>query len=160
MSNTQSHFAMYRGALALLWADNKLSEDEHSKFMELLTQSIRLTPEQKAQLSNQAKEHTTLAEIWPQITDKLDRAHLINIAHMLFWRDGVFCHTEKEVLERLEKDHATTLDTKALEVDLSSMGAIAMSSWAQDEKNMVDSLSPRHRFFYYLEKKIEGLLFH
>lgn len=157
MTNTNSHFQMYRGALALFWADGQFTQSEINKFIELVENSIRLTKEQKDLLNTDITTHIKIADVWPQITDPMDRAHLINIANMLFWQDGAFCHTEREVIEKLEREHLSTLKTDELERDLEFMARNARAMWKEEERQMVDKMMPHTRFFYYLEKKISNL---
>jgi hypothetical protein len=157
MTNTESHFQMYRGALALFWVDGKFTQEEIDRFLELVERSINLTESQKAMLASDIREHVSVATVWPLVTDAMDRAHLINIANMLFWQDGAFCHAEREVIVRLEKEHLSTLKTDELEKDLADMAQNARALWKEEEKQMVDSMMPHTRFFYYLEKKITSL---
>lgn len=110
---TKSHFAMFRGAIALAWADHELDAEEQERLEVYIDHNTELSDAQKAQLKEDLHNHITLDQVWDDITDVHDRAHLINIADAIFWEDGQLCHTEREVLDKMNEKHMATLDIEA-----------------------------------------------
>lgn len=106
---TQSKFAMWRAAVALAHADKNLSPEEEGLIHDYLSHAS-LTEEQQKILETDIKNGITLDSILPEITETKDRAHLINFARVLFHIDGEFCDAEKEILEKLNQYHQSTLN--------------------------------------------------
>lgn len=152
---TDSQMAMFRGAIALAWADGALDPQEIGQLETFIRNNIHLSDAQKRQLLADIQSHVRLEDVWGAITDKHDRAHLINIADLIFWKDGAFCHNEREVYEKIQADHLKNLDTDTLEKDLSALAQQARTQWAKDEREMVEDFKmPYSKAFYYLEKKL------
>jgi hypothetical protein len=151
-----SYVATFEAAIALLWADGELSPEEKARFESLIQSNIRLGEDQKSTLISELTSPKKVEDVWPAITDKHDRAHLINIATMLFWEDGAYCHTEQEIYQKLKKDHLSGLDTASLEEEIQEMAEAAKSKLAKEEQNRIDAMKPHTRFFHYLEEKLTG----
>jgi len=151
---TDSHVAMLKGAIALAWSDLSLSEKEVELVRHYIERNINLSAEQKTALLAEVKQPHKVAEIWPNITDKMDRAHLLNIAYMIFWQDGVFCHTEREAFDRMEKEHLATLNVAVMEKEIKDMCADAINKIKTEERAFIDNLSAPARFVYSLENII------
>src|SRR5687768_2120949 len=109
---TNSQLAMLRSAIALAWADHQMHEEEKSQLLNYFTHNIHLSESQRAKLAGDINQKIKLEEVWNDITDKHDRAHLINIATIIFWKDGAFSHSEQEVYNKIYNDHIATLDIK------------------------------------------------
>ncbi len=150
MTATASYYHMFCCANALLWADGNLSPEEEKRYIALLEANVELSGEQKAYLLTQNKKNTSFEEHWNKVTDKHHRAHLINIAHMLFWEDGVFCHSEKEVFEKMQQLHLKTVDVAALEEEIGQMAKSALAQLNAEEKARIDDMMVHTRFFHYV----------
>lgn len=150
---TDSQVALWRGAIALAWADQQLDEDEKSKLLEYIVGYLYFSEAQRAMLVQDVSQGVRIVDVWPHITDKQDRAHLINIAPVIFWRDEVFCQAEQDVYNTIFAEHMATLDVAATMADLRAMAVSDRSEWAQEEKELVSRLSLAGRIIHYFENK-------
>ncbi len=112
---------MLRGAIALAWADHKLEENEKAQIMRFIERNIHLSDVQRRALEGDVQKPAALADIWPHISEKQDRAHLINIAPLIFQSDTIFCDAEQAVYDRMYADHMATIDTHGLEAEVQQM---------------------------------------
>jgi hypothetical protein len=115
---TESQIQMFRGIIALAWADHELTEDEQQQLAFFIEKHLYLSAEQRAQLLDEVQHAVKLADIWPSITDKHDRAHLLNIAPVIFQKDGVYCDTEKELYELYEQKHLDSIGAVYVEQEI------------------------------------------
>lgn len=155
---SQSYMAMFLGAIALLWADGKLSDEEREKMHQLIDGNVELSPNQKELLKQDVETPVKLGDVWDKISEPHDRAHLINIAQMLFWADGAYCHSEEEVYHKMKEKHLATLDVGSLQAEMDSLLIEQKQRLTKEEKELVDDMMPHTRFFYYLEKKLDKVL--
>jgi uncharacterized membrane protein YebE (DUF533 family) len=111
ISITDSRFAMWRAAVALAWVDGRMKHEE----IELLNNSAQInafTDEQKKIFENDLKTPLKLNDVFSQITDPRDRAHLINFARRLFHTDLDFSKSEEMVLKDLTDRHLQMLKSE------------------------------------------------
>lgn len=134
---TESRLAMYEGIIALAWIDHTLHPDEKQSLHDLINNNPRFTDEQREILHGMADQKAKLEEIWPQITDKQDRAYLLDIANMIFHRDGEYCDIEKEVYEKYLAAHLETIDTEETMQELQTM-AVAMRLQREAEEEAME----------------------
>lgn len=106
-----SKFAMWRMAIILSMSDHLLKNSEIDLIHEYWA-NFDFSEAQKVQLDEDFRSPPEFDAIWPQITDKLDRAHLINFALVLFNVDGDFSAMEKLLWEKINQLHAQTIDLK------------------------------------------------
>jgi hypothetical protein len=106
-----SKFAMWRMAIVLSHSDHGLSNSEINLIHEYW-ENFDFSEPQMAQLEDDFRTPPAFDTVWPLITDKLDRAHLINFALVLFNVDGDFSYMEQVLWEKINRLHAQTIDIK------------------------------------------------
>lgn len=115
-----SKLALYRGLIALAWADHELHADEKSTLHEIISSHRDLTEDQRATLHDEVDHRVTLSDIWGQITDPQDRARLIDMANIIFQQDGDFCEDERALIEKFQAKHLQSIGLHSIEKDLAS----------------------------------------
>lgn len=128
---TDSRFAVYEGMLALAWADHNLSEDEKQLFHRLVDGNIYMNKHQLQTLHEKINHKAAIEDIWPRITEKRDRAFLLNLADTMFHADGEYCESEQALYNFLHEKHMDTLDTEAVMREISHL---AMQQQAEREE--------------------------
>jgi hypothetical protein len=130
---TDSQIAMWRGAIALTWIDRSMHEAEKIRLLQYFNDNIYLTDTQRAQLVADLERPIAVQDVWGDITNTQDRAHLIDIAPSLFTTHGTPTPAEKAVYDKMMADQMATIDTNALETDLQAMKARIPKERAEDE---------------------------
>ena len=97
-------------------------------------------------------------DVWPDITDVLDRAHVINVANTIFWEDGELCHSEKEVYEKIKAAHMATLDMDFIREDIANCRKDMAASRQQFEQELHDIRGPFGRMLHYLETVVDKII--
>lgn len=154
---TPSHFAMFRAMIALAWADHRLDDSEQERIMVYLENNPRLSESQRRQLAQELQQPVSLDAVWPDITDLQDRAHLVNIADAIFWEDGEFCHSEKEVYERIKSAHIATLDMDFIRADIARYRQQLADEHGAFNARMEQLRGPVGRALAYLESVVDRL---
>jgi hypothetical protein len=108
---TPSNFAMWRAAIALAHSDHRLSNSEISLIQEY-SANFDFSEAQQAQLEKDLHGGIPLESIFLEITEKTDRAHLINFARVLFHIDGEFSAVEQKIWQAINDKHMQTVDMK------------------------------------------------
>lgn len=155
---TKSHFAMFRGAIALAWADHKLDDEEQKRILVYIEHNKQLSDTQSALLKQDLRQPIKLDDVWPDITDARDRAHLINIADVIFWEDGEMCHTEKEVYDKISAAHITTLDMDFIRDDMAVRRKELAANRKKYEKELDQLRGPLGRMLHYMETLVDKVL--
>lgn len=109
---TPSNFALWRCAIALAHIDHRLSNSETDLIYEY-SKAYEFSDEQRRQLEQDLQRGIDFNEAWPAITDKRDRAHLINFSRVLFHVDGHFSAEEEKIWQEMCDKHMLTIDYKA-----------------------------------------------
>ena len=151
---TKSHFAVFRAAIALAWADHKLHEEEQERILVYIDNNEELSSAQREQLKKDLQQPIKMDEVWPEITDVLDRAHVINIANTIFWEDGELCNNEKEVYEKIKAAHMVTLDMDFLREDIANCRRDIAARRQLFEQELHDLRGPFSRMMHYLETMV------
>ena len=149
---TESHYAMFRATIALAWADHELDAGERERILVYIEHNKQLSASQKEQLREEVNRPVRLDEVWPQITDLQDRAHLLNIADVIFWEDGSMCHSEREVYEKIKEAHMATLDVAAIRADIADYRRQLVADATQFEQELAATRGPFGRLMHYLER--------
>ncbi len=152
---TPSKFAMWRAAIALAYGDSMLSNSETNLIHEYW-KNYAFTDEQQRQLDLDLQKGIKLDDVWPQITDKLDRANLINFALVLFHIDGDYTAAEQALFEEMNNRHMGTIDLRqAMRDARSSVEQYLQEDKAkldEDYKNQPAILKPVHYLLFYGER--------
>ena len=106
---TDSRFAMWRSAVALAWADGKVTNSE-ANLIHDYTERHAFSDEQHTILDNDIKNGIKLDDVFDLITDKRDRAHLINFGRVLFHIDGDFAEVEQKIMAEISAKHAKIIN--------------------------------------------------
>ena len=154
---TESRLAMYEGIVALAWADHELDVAEKEKLHELINQNPHFTDEQRAKLHLDVDNHAMLADIWPRITEKRDKAHLLNIASVVFLKDGKYCADEKELYDTFLAKHLATLDSESMMSEIREM-AIAMRDKLELEEAEMEEYARQFSLVERIKRFFTGLL--
>lgn len=101
---------------------------------------------------------TKMDDVWSDITDVRDRAHVINIANTVFWEDGEFSHTEKEVYEKINATHMATLDLDFIREDVRNYRKELAANRQQFEQELHELRGPFGRMMHYLENVVDKVL--
>ena len=64
VEKTQSKMPLYRGLIALAWADHELHPEEKSKLHEIISEHRDLTTEERARLHAEIHTRIALADVW------------------------------------------------------------------------------------------------
>jgi hypothetical protein len=151
---TDSHVAMLKGAISLAWIDGKLHPEEIERLQIFVNNNINMNNAQKQQLHAAIHEQQMLEDIWGDIEDLQDRAHLINIATLIFWEDMNFCDAEKAMFETMQKRHIEFLPKAEVENDLAIMAAAARKNWREEENALHSDMSFVQRLLSYLHNAV------
>ncbi len=100
---------MWRTAIALAHSDHTLSEEE-VELIRRYSRKFDFSEAERAQLEADFATAVEVDEVFPGITDKRDRAHLINFARVLFHIDGEFSEAEKKIHSLIREQHLATID--------------------------------------------------
>jgi len=111
---TKSRLALYEGIIALAWLDHELHPNEKEGLHTLINSNVHFDEEQKAMLHKEVDKRPDIKKIWSRITSKEDKAHLLDISHMIFLKDGEYCDNEKEFYDTYLAKHMASLDTEAI----------------------------------------------
>jgi len=150
-----SEIAMYRAAIALAWADKSMSEEEQNKLKVYMDNNKKLSETQREQLKNDIAQPIKMDDVWPQITEVRDRAHVLNIADAIFWADGQLCHSEKEILEKIKSAHMATLDISAIREDIRSYRQELLVDRKKFQQELHELRGPFSRMMHYLETMVD-----
>lgn len=120
---TDSQMAMFHALVALAWADGVLTEGEREKVAHLIHHHTRLSERQKRDLLTRIDKQIGIKEAWNRVTSPEDRAHLLNIAGVIFQADGHYSEEEKALYDTLYQQHMATVKDPRLSGDLAAMGA-------------------------------------
>lgn len=159
---TESKFAMLRGLIALVWADNKLVAEERIRIETYINYHLHLLPEQRAQLLAELESGLAMKDIWPSITDAQDRAELLDLASALFHADGARCDAEKALYEELLSLHLKTLDVTHIEAEIKQMAETAKKNRAREEQEYLEAIKqdeiPGMRYVELLLYRLDKIL--
>jgi len=103
---------MWRALVCLVHADHLVRDEERDFILNEIKQ-MPFLPEEKRLLEEELQTPNDIDVILPTVTHKDDRAELLRLAMMLFWRDGEFSPEEQSMLKRLER-HVARLDQQEL----------------------------------------------
>ena len=156
----KSHVAMFRGIIALACADHKLDDNEKTRILVYIRNNKHLSDEQAELLVKDIDQPVDLDSVWPDITDVQDRAHLINIADVIFWEDGMLCHSEKEVYDKIRAAHIATLDADAIREDIAAYRKELASNREQFDRELkqIQLSGPFGRMMHYLEGMVDRVI--
>ena len=158
---SSSKCAMLRAIMALAWVDGKVTDDERARLIDFLDTTQYISDVQRASLKSHLTDNLDMDidELWEQITEKEDRAQLIDVALSIFHADGDFSSTERTVYEKLFQSHMTSLDLVGLKKDLSQMAAEAKERLKQEEADYIASFKNDGGFPIPGINKVEFLLY-
>ena len=121
MPASDSQFSMLRGAIALGWVDGYLSPPEKDKLLDFINGNETLFSQQRDVLKHDLETKITLKDIWPHITDKVDRARLIDLGKDLFLEDGAYAPQEKIAFQQIYDQHIASIDASGITAELHAL---------------------------------------
>ena len=157
---SHSHFSMFRATIALAWVDHQLDEKEVERILVYIKNNKQLSDAQREKLKQELHQPVKLDDVWSDISDVQDRAHLINIADAIFWEDGEMCHTEREVYEKIKDAHMSTLDLDFIREDIAAHRKELAANRQQfkEELHEIQMRGPFGRMMHYLETMVDKVL--
>ncbi len=157
---TDSQIAMWRGAIALAWADRGIDEGEKKRLLEYFKNNIYLSDSQRVQLVKDMDQKIELADVWGSITNTQDRAHLIDIAPSLFATHGSPTRREKAVYDKMYADQMATINTKELESEYGKVRAEIPLEQAEEDAEFKSEFchwGPLDKIIYHFDKMIDDV---
>ncbi len=140
---SESKFNAWRACLAVLLIDSKITPEEKKWFEEKL-KIIPFSLEQKNILINDFKNGVELESLLPQITDKVDRAFLVDNFRIIANLDRNFSKIEMEKFKNLEAKILKELNLKDLSEKIQKMENDSYSkssqSQTQNSKSIFENL--------------------
>lgn len=127
---------MYEGMIALAWADHALDAQEKQGLHDLIDSNTYFSDQQRAKLHEDVDQQITIEGVWPRITEKKDRARLLDIAGVIFMKDGKLCETEQELYNTFLEKHLSTLDNEATLKEIREMAAQQKAARAQQQADL------------------------
>ena len=106
---SDSKLALWRSAIAIAHADGKITNSERALLHDFL-QGHAFSDAQVKIIDNDLANGFSLDDVFEGITDKRDRAHLINFARILVHVDGDFHDAEKKIMEYITGYHAEAIN--------------------------------------------------
>ncbi len=131
---TDSRLAMYEGIISLAWADHSLHENEKAGLHQLIDANPRFTDDQRNRLHNLVNDRCDLADVWERITDKYDRAYLLDTANYIFTQDGIYTESEQEIYETFLANHLELVNAEETEEKLKRMAVTLKTRRLEAEK--------------------------
>ncbi|MEZ5690433.1 MAG: hypothetical protein R3D71_02055 [Rickettsiales bacterium] len=150
---TDSQMAVMEGAIALAWADGNMDSKEEEKLQNFIKNYIWFSDEQRGDLLNNLSNRVKIDDVWGKISDKQDRAHLLNIASIIFRQDGKLCKLEQETYDRIYQDHMSSIDVAAIKADIREEVEKIKAKMAEAEEEDTGS-SISEKIAYYFKKHI------
>lgn len=131
---TDSRLAMYEGIISLAWADHSLHENEKAGLHQLIDANPRFTDDQGNRLHNLVNDRCDLADVWERITDKYDRAYLLDTANYIFTKDGLYTESEQDAYDVFLADHLNSINANDTERELRNMAITLKTRRLEAEK--------------------------
>lgn len=153
-----SKLALYRGLIALAWADHELHPDEKSTLHEIIDNHLGLSVEDRAQLHGEVDQPVELSSVWPDISDPQDRARLIDMSNVIFQQDNDFSDAERDLIERFQTKHLASIDIGSVTADLESFSE-ELARLRKKESDEIKAWASQYGLFGSLKRAIETKLF-
>jgi hypothetical protein len=151
---TESKLAMYEGMIALAWADHALSPEEKAELHALIDSNPKFSATQRTELHTMVDRKVLLENIWPRVTEAVDRAHLLDMAASIFHYDGTYDASEREVYDAFLKQHLATIDVTKITEDVRMLAADLASQRAHENEALeayVKTHGPLAKFRKYFQ---------
>lgn len=131
-----SKFNMWRACVGALHFDQQISAEERLWAEEKL-KNLAFTPEQKSMLKRDLEMGNNFDECFAKITDKVDRAFLVNTLRVLGHLDRNFSAAEKEKFKTVEESVLNGIDFNAV---IKSVEAVRTSEEANKKQSMIEKV--------------------
>ena len=128
---SESKLALWRSAIAIAYADGRLTEKEKTLLRKNIPHSI-LNDTQKQIIEKDLAEGVKLDEVFSGITDMRDRAHLINFARNLIQVDGKPGISEEAAIECISSNHSDKLNA-SVQLAVSKLEAESLKTSYKNE---------------------------
>lgn len=115
-----SKFHMWRGCIACIYLDGKVSDEERRFALERM-QNLPLTPEQRKTIESDFINGCKIENFLPHITEKADRAFLLHQLRVISHLDGFFSPEEKKAYAELEQKILSNIDLKKAKAEVESI---------------------------------------
>ena len=125
-----SKISLYRGLIALAWADHELHADEKATLHDIIDAHVGLTDEDRAVLHSEVDINVQLESVWSDISDPQDRARLIDMSNLIFQQDGEFSDDERALIDTFSSKHLASIGAESIR---SELGAFSEAQAEQRE---------------------------
>ncbi|NET71353.1 MAG: DUF533 domain-containing protein [Sphaerospermopsis sp. SIO1G2] len=146
-----SYIAMFRGMLALAWADGVLEEEERTVLMRYIDKNQYLSEEAKKTLRASIDQPVHMNNVWDDITDPHHRAHVINVSSTVFHADEELETSESELHRFMMETHMSSIDAEKIEQDVRQYAMELRTRREAKERERQERLSPMARLLEYID---------
>lgn len=138
-----SKFNMWRACIGSLHFDEQISSEERVWAEEKL-KALAFTPEQKALLKKDLEFGNNFDECFAKITDKVDRAFLVNTLRVLGHLDRNFSAAEKEKFKTVEESVLNGIDFNEV---IRSIEAVRSHEEANKKQSIIEKVYEAYENF-------------
>lgn len=132
---TTSKLALWRSAIAIAYADGKITNSERALLHDYM-QGHAFSDEQVAIIDNDLANGVDINTVFDGITDKHDRAHLINFARVLVHIDGDFDDAEQKIMEYITAFHAEAINLHQVLLDCRREARAVYNKWLEERAEL------------------------
>ena len=132
---SESRFAMWRGLVALVHADHRVTEEEKSFFTNRFGK-LGLSAEQEEILQKDLEFKQEVGPFIEQMTDPADRSNFVYFGRLVFYSDGDFVKQEEALLKLVHGQVMSKVDLEKAMHDVDTHVADYMSDFdlAREER--------------------------
>ena len=142
---SDSRFAMWRGLVALVHADHRVTKDEVDFFVKRLDK-IEATQTQKETLLKDLEYKQDVAPFIEEMTDSTDRSNFVYFGRLVFYSDGDFAKQEACLLNLIHDKVMSKVDLENVMHDVDQNVADYMAAFDQERQERKENLGFLQRF--------------
>ena len=145
---SESRFAMWRGLVALVHADHRVTGEEKSFFTNRFGK-LGLSPEQEEILLKDLEFKQEVSPFIEQMTDPADRSNFIYFGRLVFYSDGDFVQQEEALLNIV---HGKVMSKVDLEKAMHEVDSHVDDYMAEFDREREERRSQLNIFQRFVEK--------
>lgn len=146
---TPSKLAMWRCAIALVLIDSNISNSELD-FIHNYSAAFDFSDEQEKILDDDIRNPVDFYSLYPLVTERADRTHLINFALALFYADGDYSKQEQDFYDNFHNSLMKEIDVKKVLANAKSQTVVNSLQLDKDLADKKYKMSLLERVFYNL----------
>lgn len=139
---SESKFAMWRGVIFMIHADNVVTPQEIS-FINDCLKDTELSPLQLFIIAEDLKNPKNPQEIFDQITNPEDKKNFFKLARAVSWCDGDFAKQERHIIDVLESQYFGEENLSCLEQSREGLQEVELhqAQWSFKKTNFQNFLN-------------------